>query len=458
MKVTIHDHYSDVSRSFEGTRAVVYAELLRNYPWLHDDPDMPHDVEGLVDTLDNSQAFEAEIEDLGDSSTLTKAESNLASREIRPDSPHVLDQLGHNHNLMSTFDAARHLVRGNEPSLDQVRKALWEADGDVERAALHAHGIEPSEGNLRALRAVRDITSHKKGEPQTVTARDVQPGTPDASEFAAAVGRAFSDRFVFPVEMDGKHSKGTLLARDVEGGDVFLLKPGSGGDSPAAGVAEEMASQSRRESGFWAVVDAWGIGNNYPEAHLVLVDGKEYAALKLLPWRYKTVDKELKNDPALGRRLLEPYLNSGLLFRWAVADFVLGNPDRHANNLMSDSEDPPGRADVKLIDQGSAMAGNDFDPAHDQNSFVPYYLRAWAPIAFNRLTTDEKVHVMPRLSSHGEADLRGWIDNIHADELQLILVRFGINPEPALARLAKLKALSAEFPSDEAVDKIWVTT
>ncbi len=459
MKVTISDHYSGVARSFDGTRAEVYRELLRNYPWLHDDVELPNDVEGLVEELDSTQAFEAEVEDYGNQGVLSKGESNLASREIRPDSPHVLDQLGHNHTLMSTFDAARHLVRGNEPSLEQVRKALWEADGDVERAALGAHGMEASEGNLRALRAVRDMTSHKKGEePATATAQDVLPGTPEASDFAQAVLRAFRDRFVFPVEMAGKHSKGTLLARDVDGGDVYLLKPGSGGDSPAAGVAEEQASQSRRETGFWAVADRWGIGNNFPEAQLVLVDGKEYAALKLLPWRYKTLDKELKANPSLGRRLLEPYLNSGLLFRWAVVDFVLGNPDRHANNLMSDSDEPPGQADVKLIDQGSAMAGPDFDPAHDQNSFVPYYLRAWAPIAFNRLTTEEKVRVMPRLSSQSEAELRGWIDGLHADDLQLILVRYGVSPGPALARLAKLKALSAEFSSDEAVDKLWVTT
>jgi hypothetical protein len=256
--------------------------------------------------------------------------------------------------------------------------------------------------------------------------------------------------------MAGKHSKGTLIARDVQGGDVYLLKPGSGGDSPAAGVAEEQASQSRRDAGFWAVAERWGLGNNFPEARLLLIDGKEYACLKLLPWRYKTVDKLMQGHPGAGRALLAPMLASALLFRWAVIDYVLGNPDRHANNMMADSEEPAGQADVKLIDQGSAMAGRDFDPAHDRNSFVPFYLRAWAPLAFNHLSVDEKLHVMPQLHGETEADLRGWIDGLHAHDLHVLLTRYGINPDPAVARLAKLKMLVAEYPADEAVNRVWV--
>lgn len=458
MKVEVNSVYTGVKRTFEGSRAVLVGELLRNYSWLNQIAEH-RDLESLVEHLDSEQAFEAEVTDYGNQGDgLAKKERNLGDGELGPDSEIVQDMLGHDHNMISTFDAARHLVRGQEPHLDQVRRHLWDADGDMEVAALKTHGIEPSPGNLRALRAVRDLTRHAKAEPSNLTAQSILPGTPDAQDAAEAVSRAFKDRFVFPVQMAGKHSAGTLLARDVADGEVWLLKPGSGGDSPAAGIAEERASQSRRETGFWAMAERWDLQGSFPEARLVIVDGTEYAAIRLLPWRYKTVDKLQKTDPNVGRALLKKYLENGLLFKWAVIDGVLGNTDRHANNMMADAEEPTAEADVKLIDQGSSMAGKDFDPANDQNSFVPFYLRAWAPAAFNKLSSEEKLRVIPHLSPQAEEGLRSWMDGLHADELHIVLNRFGVNPEPASARLAKLKLLITQGPADVAVAKFWCET
>lgn len=377
--------------------------------------------------------------------------------DIDPNSEIVRDMLGYNHSLMSTFDAAKFLIAGVQPSLEQVRKAIWQADGDVEQAALIAYGLEVNESNLRALRAVRDLRENKKAE-QLIEAHSITPGTEEASKAAEAVQRAFQDRFVFPVKLGGKHSEGTLLARDSKGGEVYLLKPGSGPISPAAGDDEESASQSRREAGYWHIADSWGIGNYFPHTDLIIIDGKEFACIELLPWHYKTLDKLKKDDPTFVTKLLHPYLKSGALHKWAIIDFVLGNPDRHANNLMADSTGDTPHADVKLIDHGSAMAGEDFDPANDQSSFVPYYLRAWVIGPFNNLSVTDKLKVMPRVDDHIAEELHDWVSNIHSQDLQARLMRYGINPAPAMERLAKLKAMMSEFPVDLAINKLWVTT
>lgn len=457
MLVRVHNHYTGVTKTMEGDREHLRMELLRNFPWLHGEPD---DLESLVEDLDATQAFEAEIEYdakhpaplAKGSAVVPKGDSNLRYGKVEPDSEIVHDMLGHNHHLQSTFAAARHLIAAPEPTLEQARKALWEADGDAEEAALRAHGIDVTPGNLRALRAVREMVKAQKAEPAPVSHMMVEPGVPDSQDAAIEIQRAFQDQYVFPVQMAGKHSKGTLIARDDQSGDVWLLKPGSGGQSPAAGAAEDPSSQSRRESAFYAVANEWGLGENLPEADLVIIDGREYAAIKLLPWRYKTLDKLKKQNPGLPTHLFHTYLMSGLLHKWGVLDYVLGNPDRHANNLMVDGDD------VKLIDHGSAMAGEGFDPAHDRNSFVPFYLRAWVSGGFNRLSTEEKLEALPRLSSQAERELRSWIEDLHVDKLQLLLHRYGVNPEPAVARLAKLKALLSEYPADLAVNKLWVET
>lgn len=378
-------------------------------------------------------------------------------QDIDPNSDQVRDMLGYDHNLMSTFEAAKFLIKGNQPSLEQVRKALWQADGDVEEAALIAYGLEVTEGNLRALRGIRDLREHKKSTDEPLTAQSIEPGVGEASQTAEAIKRAFADRFVFPVKLGGKHSGGSMLARDNHSGEVFLLKPGSGGISPAAGDQEESASQSRREAGFFHMADAWGLGNCLPETDLVIVDGKEYAAIKLLPWKYKTLDKLKKTDPTLPTKMLLPYLQRGLLHKWAVLDFVLGNPDRHANNLMADATGDTPEADVKLIDHGSAMAGEDFDPANDQNSFVPFYLRAWATGKFNQMTTEQKLKAMPRVDDYTASELHEWVASLDSHELEVRLGRYGIDPAPASARLARMKAMVAEEPVDLAINKLWIT-
>lgn len=448
MQVHVYNLYQDTSTVIEGEPAQVEAELLRLFPFLRSEqPDDQGDIHALVEHLNANQAYEAELLN-HDQQPMAKAEaSNLSGSEHEI----VSDMLGYHDKLFRAIEAAKFLCGGTALPEEKVRRALWQADGDPEEAALGAYGLEASEPNLRALRAIQDMSQTRKGEEGAVQAQSVEAGHPDAEQTAEAVRRAFQDEFVVPIKLNGKHAEGTLLARDQDTGEVWLLKPGSGGQTPAAGAKQDPSSQSRREAAFWHLADAWQLGDFIPHTDLLIIDGREYAAIKLLPWSYKTLDKLKKGNASVARTVLDGYRNHGMLHRWAILDFVLGNPDRHANNLMVRE------GDVKLIDHGSAMAGPAFDPAHDEYSFTPFYLRAWAPGKFSQLTPEQKLKYMPRLDRQAEEGLRAWLDQLHATDIDRVLYRYGVNPEPARERLARLKVLATQEPVDLAINKLWVT-
>lgn len=446
MLVRVENLYSGTVKTVEGTPHEVELELLRAFPFLNsEDPDDHGDVPNLIEHLNSEQAFEAEIVDY-DEKPLGKSENrNLPGDEDEV----VASMLGYNHKLFAALDAVKFLSGGAPADGQKVRQALWEADGDVEEAALLAYGLEPSEANLAALRGIQGMS---KAEQEPVQPMDVEPGHPDADQTADEVKQAFRDSFVLPVKLGGKHSRGTLLARDQASGNTWLLKPGSGGQTPAAGASQDPSTQSRREAAFYHMADAWHLGDFFPHADLLLIGGQEYAALHLLPWVYRGMDKLKAKDVQAARTILSDYLKRGILHRWAVLDFVLGNPDRHAGNLMVHD------GDVKLIDHGSAFAGTEFDPAHDRFSFTPYYLRAWCDGKFSQMSPQAKLKVMPRLDRQTEESLKGWIDGLKPEDLDRVLLRYGVNSEPAKARLASVKAMSAGMPADEAINKLWVDT
>ncbi len=85
-------------------------------------------------------------------------------------------------------------------------------------------------------------------------------------------------------------------------------------------------------------------------------------------------------------------------------------------------------------------------------------MRAWAGPKFNHLTVAEKLRKMPTSTRETKEELWAWLNGIHADQLEGVLIRFGINPAPTLERLAKVKALAGEMPVDEAINRLWVTT
>jgi hypothetical protein len=267
--------------------------------------------------------------------------------------------------------------------------------------------------------------------------QDITPAHPDASETAEEVRRAFEAGTVHIAKLNGKHSGGTMIGKDPETHHLYLLKPGSGDNSPAAGVHEEDASQSRREAAFWHTADFLGLGEYMPRADLLYIDGREVAAIRMLPLTFKNLGTALKQNPSLMPHCMRPYLVSGILHKWAVMDYILGNPDRHSQNIMIDQD---GRT-LRLIDHGSAMAGRSFDPAHDENSFIPYYLRAWTGMKFNQLDEGQKLRQMPTAGIDGEKALARWLRDIDPQRLAAKLQSYGIDPEPMVERLEYLKML-----------------
>jgi hypothetical protein len=130
-------------------------------------------------------------------------------------------------------------------------------------------------------------------------------------------------------------------------------------------------------------------------------------------------------------------------------DYILANPDRNAGNIMFRD------GHVKLIDHGSALAGIDFNPAFDNHAFVPYYLRVFASGGFGKMTPEQRLKALPRLNAEGEKKLSEWIGRLNKEVLQKILIPYGIDPTPELARLELLKFACSVQSADLAVLSVW---
>lgn len=363
------------------------------------------------------------------------------------------DQLGMQPKFEAFLKAAKFLAH-TEPDYGLFRQALL-SGLEVDAAALTSVGLPTDSKNKRAILAVVSLQDGKLIKSAHKT-HEVQALMPDGSEVADGVRRGFAAETDQDLHLGGKHSKGTLMVRDPETGMMYLLKPGSGKQSPASGAREEGANQSRREAAFWHVADAMGLGNRVPRADLLLIDGHEVAALHLLPFSWKNLEKLKFEDVGLPHKALEKYRHTGELHKWAVMDYVLGNPDRHGQNLMVGPEKDG--FPVALIDHGSAFAGPSFDPARDKNSFIPYYLRAWKGDAWHDLQPSQRLRAMPSLNEDSDEQLRKWLEGIHGGDLEQVLARYGIDPQPSLERLAKIRRLLTEPSVSQAINQLWLET
>lgn len=455
MRIHVINHWSDDEQVIEAKNERVLCHKLEEaFPWLATGNAEHHgDLEGLLEHLNSSGGYEAEIlNDSGHEEGLSKSEKdNLIDGGDAPSSSSA-DMAGYNPTYHKAFKAVQFLTGKPEISHQAARQALYHNDDAID-AALAAYGMEINEAHRRATMSAMGMVDFGKAKATEIPKGEtILPGTPDSTETATAVSRAFATGNVKAATVDGKHSKGSLIAKDEKDDRIFFLKPGSGGDSPAAGVSQEHASQSRREAAYWRIADAWDLAHSVPRTDLVIIDGKEYAAIHMVPFTWQGLEKKSKGDYNMARVVFEPYRNRGTLAKWAVMDFVLGNPDRHADNVMvSDNLKMAG-----LIDHGSAFAGDGFNPAHDKNSFVPFYLRAWSGPNFNKLPTEKKLEVMPRAPSGLQDELQSWLGDIHADQIQAVCHQLGIDPAPSLKRLARVKALATAMPVDQAANRVWV--
>lgn len=441
MKVTISNLYSGHSHDFVGSEKQIAFDILQAYgDFIKMRIGNRFDLGSILRAIAHQQAFQVEVD-----KDLKKAEDQQ--------NDHIASSVGHVNRLEAVIEAARFLVGRPAPSQEGIHEALWEADGDEILAGLLIAGLEDTEDNRKALESIVDIKALGKSEEQQL--KHVVAATPDAEQVAASVQKAVDAQLLEPIKLVGKHSQGMMLAKDPDGGGTWLLKPGYGNNSPAAGVNESGASQSQREAAFSAVMKLWGLENSAPIAYLLLIDGRQYAVAKLLGWEYKNLDKRRKLDQNLPSRVLDPYRHTGQLHKWAVLDYVLGNPDRHAQNMMVN-----GVGDVKLIDHGSAFAGNAFDPSFDKRSFIPFYLRYKAPSSanFSAIGKEDKLRYMEKAPESARAHLKTWLDRLDPEALEVVLPRYGIDPSPEVNRLKKVKNLAATIPVDEAINGLWAGT
>lgn len=361
---------------------------------------------------------------------------------------------GNNVDNLPEFEAARFLAGGAGASAEAIRLALILYDNDFELAALRAYGLPRNEKYREILRSTKKMleqTLNKSDLQVTQIPRDIQPALPEAKDTAKAVQNAQAVGAIESVQLDpkAKHSKGTAIASDPNSGKKWLLKPGSGALSPSAGVNEELADQSSREVAFSKIAEVMGLEEYVPEAHLLLVDGKKVAALRLLGMNWKGLEKIRQSDGIDVSKLFKPYLQDGILYKWAFMDMVLGNVDRHANNIMIDKDELDNSSletpqALKLIDHGSAFAGAGFDPAHDPKSFTPFYLRAWTKQNWSKMDAQSRFEAFPKLSDSETIKFGKWVDAIDDMEIKKILSEYGISQTATMNRFMEIKNVPEE--------------
>lgn len=374
------------------------------------------------------------------------------SMEWKPSEQEIelaLDMLHAFHDEIPEFKAAKFMADGYQPSQEEIEDALKEHDGDYETAALEAHHLEINDENMRTLRKITYIYIHqdelsKNEQDVSIIPRIVKPYNDEAIKISDLVRKAFETGDVHEIKLHGKHSKGTAIIKDCDTGDLWLLKPGSGTESPALGINEEKAEQSTRECAFNDCARVMGLGQYVPKSALILLDGVKTSALQFFPIEYQPVEKLKKRHLLELREIFQRATVNGLIYKWAVMDFILGQVDRHAGNVLINSG-----WDVKFIDAGSTFAGPSFSPSTDsKNTFVPYYLRVFSDRKFTVLTPKEKYDLMPTINQQSEDGLKHWIDSLPEGQLVATMNEYGINPEPEINRLRQLRAypgLKTEF-------------
>jgi len=347
--------------------------------------------------------------------------------------------LGHNSAHEKALEAARFLTgRKEEVDEDVFRMALGVYDGDYERAALIAVGLTDSKKNLKALRAALSLgefshsLSKAETAPGTPHIESVEAGAPDAQETAEEIQRAVTAGLIQPLKLGGKHSKGAMAARDPKTGSTWLLKPAVGKPSPARGIREDPSSQSAREAAFWHCSKVMGLENYLPRCDLLLVNGAEVAAMKLLGIQWKSLDEFDRKVAGYAREVLGPYLARGDVHRFAFMDWTLGQADRHGSNIMVHADS------IALIDEGSTFAASGYDPARDSKSFVPYYLRVFTSSGFKKRAPKDRVGELPTLTPQVDSDFRKWALALDPARLVEVMTAHGIGEAAQKAVIERL--------------------
>lgn len=435
MQVLVYNWLTNQKELHEGSEKDVKHQLFKDHPWLL--LKLGHDasIEQVIKALDRSQSYSALISSV----VLTK------SLDIEEDNP----QFYNKDVYLEAIRSACEFLSGIKVSDETIRAAIIAHDGDEKAALLDAHNLIPNKSNLDSLDAVLKANFSKSEENSVIKLTSIEAFNESGKEFASMVKRASDSGNIKEITLKGKHTKGTLIARDPETGQRLIIKPGSGKQNPAMGEYQNPVPQSRREAAFYAVACMFELGQYLPECHLVIINSSETAAMQFLPSTWQNGNELKAEDPNKARRILSPYLVDGTLHKFAAMDYILGNPDRHSGNVMFSGPE------VKLIDHGSALCGPAFNPPIDKYSFVPYYLRAFTS-GFKQLDQHEKLLKLPRINIEVQKEVEEWLNKLNPELLSKMLFLYDIDPKACVGRLEKLKLNASVQPVDLAINGVWV--
>jgi len=279
----------------------------------------------------------------------------------------------------------------------------------------------------------------------------VVPLRPRDDGLAVELSHAWNNKQVKPVKLDGKYSQGSKLIQ--ANGKTYLLK-----GEPLKQTGEDGESTpAQREAAFPEMAVAMlergdALAKSFIPAALLLAGNHVYAAME---WKggedICTLDQLYRHNHADSQKVMADKLATGDLHKIACIDYVLGNPDRHGNNIMTDGKD------IWFIDHAGAFV-DILDPTNGK-TFVPFYLRVNVPpkVNFSELSQAQKLNAMsqPSLPSAGD-DIRAFLWACPIEKVVEIGKGFGIGPQPIWRRFERvLNAVKGENPAI-AINRLWV--
>ena len=432
IQVEVVDLYQDATHTFEGNPKECVKQILKEFPWIESELGPYPDLDLVLKQLNRNQAHFAKI-----LNPLKKSEQQTFLPDIQM--PYSTYGGGSEYvdSRLSAYLAAARFLSSRSASKEEIREALLEFEGDPIAVALAAYKLPvTSRDDIVAVVYVSNLGRFRK----SIEGFKKIEATNDESKEFANIAREANDtgKIKEAPFVPGEHSKGMLISTGSKGG-ALILKPGSGSVDKHTG-----ATQSQHEAAFYDVACAWGLGKYVPEARLILIDGQEYAAIRMLDPAFKNMNDLRYSDPDLPVKAFAGY-QDGTLQRWGTLDYVTGQGDRHCGNLMCSG------SDVRLIDHGSAFAKEPFIVG---KQFTPYYLRATIQ-GYSKLSPEDKFAKLPRLEGETLDAFSDWLMELSPEILGLILGKYGIARTPSMERLRLLQSACHYMEASAALAMAW---
>ncbi len=215
LSIKITNVYTDKVEEFHGEAPAVAHDIAMAFNWLQDYEVRLTDIRDVLAELEQNQALVVEV----DQDPILKSDGDNTNT--------AKDMLGYDIFRERLFDAAKWLSGFAKPKEEnEVRQLMLTHDGDLDSVALITYGLDPNEKNRTALKAVLQMERLGKAEEAPpVPPLDIRPGTDTAYGVCQKIKLAFKEHRVQSIHLGGKHSKGSMLAKDGSGGQ-WILKSG----------------------------------------------------------------------------------------------------------------------------------------------------------------------------------------------------------------------------------------